>query len=367
MNWRPTVIVAEVLQNVRCRAVIWIVVGATSAAIIAALAGAELDAGSQAIELRQQLDRAGANVAVVESPSQTATGSASLDTGRCIALNNEVGIERAGSEHTLEPIDLVSAPGSPILRVETSGPTIAVWDPTLAADPAASSGTWATASLEDRLGVGVGTPVVIGANQLALTVTGVFEPTRAPQMGARLIYPGPPTARSDRCWIEVTSPLTQDKLIALASWFAADAPVVVRPLLDAHQLQFDPIVAHSSRTTKHAWFAIGLVTGSLWTLVTRSRRGEIALLMTVGASRLCAVGQIIAETLLISALAWGAGTGAGVIWWCAAHPQPVRSSDVLALGITSTALATSLAMSITAAGTVALSFGSRLQALKNRD
>lgn len=367
MSWRASVIAGEVFRNLKSRALVWLLLGVTATATVAGLAVAELQAGSSAVELRQKLDLAGANVVVIEAPSQGSSSEGSLNAGRCVALNSQVGVVLAGAERLREQIELQTAPGSPILPVETVGPTVAIWDPTLANTSRASSGAWATNSLLERLGVGPGSPIIFGTTSQALVVEGNFAPLRAPQMGARVVYPGMTSALADRCWVEVTAPLSQDKLFSLSAWFAADAPVVVRPLLDTTTLQANPALQYQNRITRYGWVAVGLVIGVLWTMVIRSRRGEMALLLTVGAGRLCTVGQVVAEASLVAVLAWSTGTGLGVVWWNAAYSADLRPMSVLWAAMGSTVLAVSLALTIATVATGSFTFGSLLQALKNRD
>ncbi|MFA5564496.1 MAG: FtsX-like permease family protein [Acidimicrobiia bacterium] len=372
MIWRPSVLVGEVFRNLKSRQLVWVVLWATTTGLISVLAIAELDAGSRAIELRNQLDFAGANVAVVEPVSDSLAGGG-LNPGRCVALNGQTGVLRAGSEGLLNQIELAKAPGSPILPVEVSGPMVAIWDPTQANHPAVSNGFWITSSLATRLGVTDDALLALAGgksgSEVATTVqiTGRFEPVRAPQMGARLIYPASPASRADRCWVEVDRPLTQDKLFGLSAWFAVDAPVLVRPLLETNLFQSDPAAQYAGRVTRQAWLAVGFVVGVLWALLLRSRRGEMALLLTLGTGRLCTVGQVVAENAVVAALAWSSGTGLALWWWGWTKPPVLRPTSVLSASITSTVLAIVLALTIATLVSFALTFGSRLQALKNRD
>ena len=186
-------------------------------------------------------------------------------------------------------------------------------------------------------------------------------------MGARLVYSGSPVSRADRCWVETTGPLTQAKLVALSAWFAADAPVVARPLLDDDQLRIDPVAQFSNRSTKDAWIILGVLIGAMLTLFLLPRRAEIALLMTVGTSRLCALGQVVLELLLVGFAAWSAGTGSAILWWRLAYAPDYRPHDALGIALDSALLASAVAIALATLGATFLSFGSRLQALKNRD
>lgn len=367
MNWNPLVLVGEVVRNIRCRLATWLLVGLTTSVVIGALALTELAAGSRALESRQRLDRAGSSVLIVEAPGGVGPTEAGINSGRCIALNGLQGIALAGAERVLSQVQLQKAPGLPVLPVEIVGPTVAIWDPDITNSALTSSGLWITKSLSERFGVKPGSVLQVADEPTSRAIAGSFDPVRSPDIGARFVFPGSASNRSDRCWIEVEGPIAQDTLVGLAAWFAADGPISVRPLLDPSELREDPAADYAARSTRYAWIAVGITIGTLLALLARSRRGEVALLRTLGASRLCAGGQVVAEGVAVSCLAWLLGSGAAVSVWRFAYDSAGRPESSIANTLTSTVMASSLSLTIYVVAVLAVSLGSRLQALKNRE
>lgn len=366
MSWRFTVWVSEVGRNLRARAAIWLVVGGVAALTFGAVTGAELSEGAAAVELRHNLDIAGSNIVVIAAPGQGSAGSGSLDTGRCLGLNGRVGVVRAGSERVVESTEILSAPGLPVLQVEVAGPTIAIWDPALQ-NSSVTGRIWVTDTLRERYGVSPGQQIHTSNSTTPLVVFGTFSPVRIPTMGARIVYSGNPAEPADRCWVEVTSPLTQDKLIALASWFANDAPIVVRPLLAPDQLRADPKQQFDARTNRYSWIVAGALIGGAWALLARIRRPELALLMSIGAGRVTAVALLTAEMLAVGVAAWLIGTGTALTVWTMTEPLLNQTPSTVSLATTASLLALFLGLTIGSVAALMATLGSRLQALKARE
>jgi len=363
MMWRPIVWLSEVWRNIKARAVLHLLIGAIAAATFGTVTATDLFYGSHTIEQRRNLDHAGSDVAVVEGTS-TGDNTGGIDAGRCLALNGLTGITRAGSERTAAPLELATAPGQPFRPIAVAGPTVAIWDPGLA-DSSVTGQVWATDAMGERYGTTADT--ISYTTTGPVSVAGTIKPYRAPDLGARIIYPDSPNATADRCWIQVDPPLTQEKLEALATWFAANAPVVTRPILAADQLRVDPLSDFDSRYSRYLWLAAGVLMGGAWALLSRARRSELALLTSIGAGHLNSIALHITEVALVAAVAWVVGTGAATTIWTFRTPLVTQSRSLLVIAITESLAALTIALALGALTVMANTFGSQLQALKNRE
>lgn len=281
-----------------------IVVAVGSAILVATIVVLELAQIRVAVDLEADMTEGGRYVVVAESDG---LGSG-IEANRCAALTHNPIVLAAGGFSEGARVVLDKAPGEVFRQRAMVGDMVKL----LAPQMTPVGDLYFAVQAAERLGLATGTVVALGDGAGSATVSVVDMQARVPDPGPWAWTQTTLPSSLDQCWVEFAPfalPIAQEWV---AAWLTHDeGSVVTRPLLADDRFRADPIDLFRSRPTRHAWLLVGMTISVLVSLIIWSRRSELALYRTVGAS----VGQVVivfaSPYVLLVLLGTLAGASAG--------------------------------------------------------
>lgn len=254
----------------------------------------------------------------------------------CVRLSGNETIASAGGFSDFKVGYLTTYPGIAARRGRFDSEAWAIWFPETTMPPERHS---IGDGLASRTGLITGDPLHLGGTPGPADPIGtVITPTRPfAQANEWIIETASPMELFSECWIEFRRTVTPADLAMVTTVLSAVPTYQLRPALPAGPVERDPASQFRSRDSRWAPVAAVAVLALLYCLIGFSRRGERALYVTLGLTRVEAYLMGVVEVAAAVVLP-GLISSAAVLWFVADHGS-VEASLATVLGLETQGLA----------------------------